>query len=581
MLFSVFRVFLLLLSFSGYFLMLRKAGLPMAFSPIVTFSAIGSILFLAGILNLLPHATIVLFAGGLYCLFRCRTTAVAKADGIRLIAFYLLAALFCLRLAGRYPLHYDAFSHWMTVIHDILNNDRLPNFSSELIAFQGYPTGGAGFAYYICKIIGIRADDVILMTQALPIAAGLLVFSGFIKRLDVHSALLVLFGGLYCIVASPTENLSICEPLPDTLISLLSVAGLAIIVHFRSEPPKALRWSLPLQIFLVAVKNSGVFMLVFNSLLLAWYFRQADPSLSCKACLKPLIFHCGIPFGIFFLWERHVDLVFQYGTLTKHSLSLDYYRGTLGAKSISQILDTLVLYLKRFFSPNPSWLLLVLCAALFVGMYLYKAKAQNCRDKNILAVFGGIVAAYALYMIGLAAMYVMSMTVEESAYLAGYDRYEETVIVYLIGAILIFLLETGNTLSGRLPKAMGVAVLGLILLTQANRLPLLFADTQSYEGSSRQILEQAKEAYGIEAGASCLIYGEPVAGDLGYHDGLGRYVFWSTNVRACSPDTDNFAELASQYEYLLLLSTDETVDRFLKEKGLTPGEAVYHLNFAE
>lgn len=581
MLITLLRVLALVLCFCGYFLMLRKAGLPMAFAPMVTVSAIGSILFLAGILNLLPHATALLFVGGLFCLFRCKTLLASKTDSLQLLGFLILAALFCLRIAGRYPLHYDAFSHWMTVIHDVLNNDRFPNFASELIAFQGYPTGGAGFAYFICKVIGIRADDVILMTQALPIAAGLYVFTAFIKRFDLYSVLLAVFGALYCIVASPTENLSICEPLPDTLLSMLSVAGLAIIVHYRKEPAKALWWSLPLQVFLVTVKNSGVFMLVFNTLLLCWYFRQTDSGRSCKACLKPALIHCGVPFGVFFLWDRHVDLVFQYGTLTKHSLSLDYYRGTLGAKSLRQVLDTLLLYLKRFFSPNPSWLLLALCIVLFGGIYLYRTKALHKSGKDIPMVIGGLVAAYAVYMVGLAAMYVLSMTIAESAFLAGYDRYEETVIIYLVGAIVIYLLETAESLPNAAVKTGCVAVLGIILLTQTARLPLLVLDINEYEGSSRQLLEQAKERYGIEDGASCLIYGEPVAGDVGYHAGLGRYVFWSTDVQTCAPDDGSFAELAAQCEYLILLSTDEATDCFLTENGLTPGEAVYRLKPAE
>ena len=581
MLITLLRVLALVLCFCGYFLMLRKAGLPMAFAPMVTVSAIGSILFLAGILNLLPHATVVLFLGGLFCLFRCRNVLTSKSDSLQLLGFWVLAALFCLRIAGRYPLHYDAFSHWMTVIHDILNNDRLPNFASELISFQGYPTGGAGFAYFLCKIIGLRSDDVILMTQALPVAAGLYVFVAFIKRFDLFSAALVLLGGLYCIVASPTENLSICEPLPDTLLSMLSIAGLAIIVHYRKEPAKALWWSLPLQIFLVAVKTSGVFMLIFNSLLLAWYVRQADPARSRKVCLKPLLIHCGIPFGVFFLWNRHVKLVFTYGTLSKHALSLDYYRGTLGAKSVRQVLDTLLLFLKRFFSPNPSWLLLFLCVILFGGIYLYRTKVLHKCAKDIPMVFGGLVAAYTVYMVGLAAMYVLSMTVAESAFLAGYDRYEETVVIYLVGAIVVYLLETAEDLPHAGVKTGCAAILGVIVLTQTARLPLLVLDTNVYEGSSRQLLEQAKESCGIPQGASCLIYGSPVEGDMGYHDGLGRYVFWSTEVSTCAPGADDFAEKAGRCEYLILLTSDETVDSYLTENGLTPGEAVYHLNPAQ
>lgn len=585
MLLTALRAIALLICFVGYFLLLRKKGLPVALAPVVTFSGIGSILFLAGILNLLPHATIALFLAGIFCFISCKpwkSGELSKNDIICMIAFFVLTALFCLRIRGNYPLHYDAFSHWMTVIHDTLNNDHFPNYASEMISFQSYQTGAAGFAYFICRIVGSRADDVILMTQALPVAAALCVFGAFIRRLDICSLLTVLLGGLYCIVASPTENLSLCEPLPDTLVSMLSIAGLAVIVHYRRELTKALWWSLPIQIFLVSVKNSGVFMLVFNSLLLAYYLWQQDKNRFRKTVWKPLLIHCGVPFGIFFLWNRHVDYMFQYGTLTKHALSLDYYRGTLGAKSLQEILDTMILYLRRFFSPNPSWLLLLLCIALFGGVYLYKTKVLRQDGKNALVTLAGIVAAYAAYMVGLAAMYLLSMSSAEAAYLAGYDRYEETVIIYLVGAIVIYLLEFFHTFEKQ-PlsiKCLGTAAIALILLTQTGRIPLLIQDSQAYEGSSRQILERLKEEYAIPDGASCLIYGEQIADDSGYHDGLCRYVFWSTKTDTCAPPATSIASVDT-YDYLILLSSDESMDQFLTEKGLTPGEAVYILNPTE
>lgn len=586
MLFTVLRILALMVCLTGYCVFLRGKGLPMAFAPVTALCAIGSILFVAGILNLLPHAAVLLFLGGIFLFLRCRPwkkETLSRQDLLCLGIFAALCGLFWLRIRGEYPLHYDAFSHWMTVIHDTLKNHRFPNFASTLISFQGYQTGGAGLAYFLCGILGSKADDVILLTQAIPIAAGLCVFLEFLKRPSVSGILVVLLGSVYCLVASPTDNLSICEPLPDTLISVLSIAALAIIVRFRDDTAKAVWWSLPIQIFLVAVKNSGVFMLIFNSLLLAWYIRRQNSKSFLSNAWKPLLIHCGIPFGVSFLWNRHVAYVFQYGTLSKHSLSLDYYRGTVGAKSIQQLLDTLRIYLARFFSPNPSWLLLLVCILLFGGAYLYSRKVLKQNGKSALQTLAAVIAAYAAFMIGLAGMYLMSMGYEEATTLGGYDRYEETVIVYLIGAIVIWALEFFATLPGKspVPKVLCIAAVAVILLTQTVRIPVLFQKANAYEGSSRQKLEQLRDSYAIPEGASCLIYGEGIEGDLGYHNCLGSYIFWSTDIKTCPSSDDRLASLAADCDYLILLSTDEHTDRFLTENGLTPGEAVYALKLSE
>ena len=154
------------------------------------------------------------------------------------------------------------------------------------------------------------------------------------------------------------------------------------------------------------------------------------------------------------------------------------------------------------------------------------------------------------------------------------------MLIYLIGALVIYLLETAEAMPCKLPRWACALLMVLPLLTQIPRLPLLVLDTQPYEGSSRQILEQAKEAFSIPDGASCLIYGDAIVGDVGYHDGLGRYIFWSTNIRTCAPEGE-LETLAADCDYLILLNSDENTDRFLTENGLTPGEAVYRLNFAE
>ena len=66
MLFSIIRAMVLVVSLWGYFTVLKKKDVPTPFIPVMLLTAIGSFLFAAGILNLLPLATVAVFLGGLW-----------------------------------------------------------------------------------------------------------------------------------------------------------------------------------------------------------------------------------------------------------------------------------------------------------------------------------------------------------------------------------------------------------------------------------------------------------------------------------------------------------------------------------
>ena len=592
MLFVIIRALVLIVSFLGYCTFLKKKGISMSFAPVLVLTGIGSILFLAGILNFLPLATIALFGGGIFLAVKEKFWQLRnhfdRRDLACLGTFFLISALFALRLSGEKPTHYDSFSHWLTVIRDVLNNGRFPNFQSALVQFQGYPTGASGFAYYICKIIGLETDAVIMFSHAVVIAASLCTLTAFVKKIDLWKGLILFVGGVYCLVASPIPDTALCEPLPDTLISVLSIAALAIVVFYRGNPFTGCWLSLAVQIYLVSVKNSGLIMILFNTGLVLFYLYQhssGDKALFRKSALKAAAIHSGIPLLIFFLWNRHVAQVFAAGTLSKHSFSLDYYRGTVGAKSIGQLLEVLLIFLKRFFSWNECWLFLIICIALFGFVYLAGKKVTGAADKSVWHSFLGIVICYALFMVGLCGMFLASMDYGESLTLPGYDRYEKTVVIYLVGAIVIFVLHAMDSIpEGKYRmgvKVASLAALCLILCTQASRISALFIPTHRYEGSTRQILEEAKADYAIPEGAVCAIYGSEVTEDWGYHTFMGRYIFQTFDTEAFAPSAQNlpeFAALQEAYDYLIIMDSDASLEQYLTENGLTPGQTVYPLS---
>lgn len=588
MLFTLIRTLMLCLCFMGWFLFLHRKGLPFCFAPAITLTGIGSLLFLAGILNILPYTVGVLLIGGLWLCFSYRKQfrKIPTPEWTPLVVFAGLSLLFFLRVWDAHPIIYDTFSHWLVVTKNTFLTHSFPNFQSELISFQGYPPGTAGFAYFICMILGVQTDGFVLFSQGLQIAAALTTMLAFLNKKNLPaSAMIILCTWIYALIASPLKSEPLCEPLPDTLISILSIASMAVIVFYRSHPKKAAWYSLPIQVFLAAVKNSGLFLLIFNSVLLAYYTvcqtRKEPKQFRSRAVAKNIGIHCGIPFLVFFLWNQHVDYVFTHGSTSKHTVSMENYRGTLGAKTFPQIFEILEQYLIHFFSPGDRWLLLILAILLFGGIYLlYK---NSSKKTAVLHVFTGIISCYVVYMMGLAMMYLVSMDYNEALGIGSFERYEKTVVIYLVACIAVFLLEwlrsLENTAKMKIWQAAAISVIAVILMTQAPRIPSLFIKTYQYEGSSYQFLQEVKDTYQIPDGSTCIVYGSPVTQDYGYHGNMSRYVFWSKS-RAYAPPADNLPPLSTlrdTYDYLILMDCDSTMEAFLKANGMVPGKTVYTL----
>lgn len=574
------------LSILGYCCYIRKKGVNMAFAPVITLAAIGSAMFMAGILNMLPQAVGIIVAGGIVCGVAAKPwstkAGLQKYDAVCLLVFSLVTGLFALRIHDQLPTHYDAFSHWLTVVREVLKTDSFPNFQSELILFQGYPTGSAGMAYFVCKFVGTQGDDVVLFAQALPMAASLCVFLAFVKRFDLSSLLVMVMGGIFCLVANSGPETPICEPLPDTLISVLSIAALAIVVYYRAAPEKGAWASLPVQIFLVAVKNSGLFMMVFNTALLLFYEVTSQRPNAFRRAVRLGAIHSGIPAAVFFLWSRHVAYVFPNGTTSKHTVSLENYRNILAGKTVEDCLEIVINFAKRFLSQTESWVLLGLTALVLLLGYLVKRRMLGEKSRTEWLVFAGILTAYLTFMAGLVLMYLLSMPYSEAVGLAGYNRYEKTILIYLVGGLVIYVLQLLPLLpknsGGKAAKAAAVLLVAAFLFTQGEKTGKLFIPTNAYEGSQRQLLEEAKADYGIPDGASCLIYGPQVVNDSGYHYYLGRYVFWTKSITVCAPgEIMNYGGLSGGYQYLIVMEADASINAVLQEAGYTPGQTVYKL----
>ena len=590
----ILRAIILWLSIFGYTSAIKKYT-NAAFAPIIVLTSIGTVMFLAGLLNIMVITVLLIVLGGIICLILKKPwrKAFYKDNCDSLIVFGVftgICVLLLLRLYNKVPVHYDCFSHWLTVIKEMINSNSMPNFSSDLIMFQGYPTGSAGFVYFFCKFLGNSRDDLIVFIQSILYVAAICPFLAFIKnKKDIFSILIFISGSLFCIVANSSQNAVIDDLLVDTLISLLSISVVAIVIYFKDKLLHGVLASLPIQIFLIAVKNSGILMVAINTALIVILTFISDYKATKKLSLINTVKHgfltAGIPAAVYYLWLQHVEYVFASGTTSKHTASIDNYMQTFSSKNTEQIKEILSVFLKRFLSWNNSWLLLIIvCSIIIIGMLI---KRYVIKEKSLAEYFIvlGIIATYLAFMLVLAAMYIFSMPYAESIVLASYSRYENTILVFIVGIVTIYLLSLMPLLphssKGVFIKIALTALMCLCLFNQSQNIQKTFIKKDTYTGSSRYEFEQIKNEYGVPEGKTYFIYGSRFKNDAGYHKYLTKYIFWSNNIKLTTSDNfDENKEVIENYDYLIIIDYDEKIGEYLSENNINSKENVYEIKEA-
>ena len=581
------RLILLVISFLGYFLFLNRK-VDMAIIPIVTFSSIGVIMFIAGLLNIMVAVTYLLVFVGAILFFWLKPWKFswnneAKRSLLIIGCFGVLCMLSAGRLYGNIPIHYDEFSHWLLVIKDMIYNNHMPNFQSNLITFKGYPTGSAGFIYFFCKFLEVSRDDFLVFVQSLLIISALLSLLSFIKKVKFFSILIFLICSIFCLVA----NIPITELLVDTLISVIAISVVIVGTYYRYNPRKVFFLSLPMQIFLVTIKNSGLLMMGINGIimfLILLYTHHPEGKLSfksagkiCKYCVGSIL----IPILVYYLWLQHVEYVFNDGALSKHTASIANYTSVLGEKTISQVNEIIHIFMGRMFSWNHAWVYLIIFFIIVgLGSWYRKNILKDGRRFDFV-IMGVVIAIYVLFMAVLGAMYLFSMPYEEAVVLASYERYEYTILVYLVGMIAVYLLNlfqltVKHSKNGTIVPIIIVIMFSGILVGQVDKIQTLFVKTNEYLNSDRYLIEEMKEHYNIPDESSYMIVGDSIANDSGYHYYLARYIFRSENVGVCEPRMLDTGVL--KQKYLIILDENKKVDKFLLENGYTLGEKVYVMN---
>ena len=536
---KVLRILLLCISCYGwgaYFVHEKKIKVEFALSLLI--SAIGSAMFLAGILNVLMEVSVAIFAFGLLLAIG---SLVKRQDILKMltpgtVVFLLMLVFLTVLLYGTKVTTYDNFSHWAVVMRIMLRDGRLPNIQDELIMFQSYPTGSASFIYYICTITGIGKEWMMLYAQGVAIVASVIPIFAFAKR----KAGVVL--GIATVLLFLCANIRIMELHVDTLLTAVAIGGFLFCLYYKEQISMYYWAILSSLIFLISIKNSGVFFALVIVVYCACFTKG-------ERIQKALVLGTG-SYGALLVWQKHVKSVFEEGMVSKHSLSIEYFESVFGDKTKEQISEIFHNYLEAVFQIRNEFLFFLILAVILL-LVSRVAKGSHFADirKKVLFYIG----VYVIYQISLFGMYMFSMPTSEAVVLASYDRYHMTMVSFLVVVLMVeyMHLQWQN-------KRVAIGVLGLALGVEIMAMSPDFTQLtrKKWEDTERYKLESVVEKYNVPRDGSYMFLMDEA--DAGYTYYFYRYYFETVDVGVYYEEQiPHLKDQWKHYKYLIVIDDTE------------------------
>ena len=557
------RILFLLISFYGYSQFFRKYLRP-ELIPGFLFCAIGSTVFLGGILNVLsPTAWCIAFAGVFLACF-----SLYKQDSIRRIFswgtlfFAVGIVFFLLLLFGSKFTHYDNFSHWAVAPKIMIETNRFPNQTDLNYEFQSYPLGSAAFIYYLTEISGLSAEWFQMFAQAvllLGLVSGIFVFT------TKSSSILLAAAGAVILMSN---NIDFVDLLVDTLLPLIGLAGIFFCHYYKDDLLKKLPFIIPYSVFLISVKNSGIFY-VAAIICLALFYTKSERN---KGVYKTAVLFS--PFISLAMWKIHVKLVFPKGLTSKHSMSIANFSSVFQDKSPGDITSIVSAIFRETFSLSNAGIQLLLIALMLWLIWKYVYRTSRSHFSAMLLV---MTVSYIVYQIGTIAMFLFSMPQDEAVTLAGYGRYHQSILTFLGGLLLLdFILALEEPSSGQFLQ-LSLSVLCCIALYVTVKPDFSFFTKQHLEGTTREQFDRLFEDYDVLPYCRYAIIVSQDREDYGYLHYLSNYRLGSQEHEIL---TDSQLETADWiiFDYILFFNETDVTRAFLAEHYPDVVDPVVNLN---
>lgn len=623
---TVFRLLLLLCSVCGWMILLKRVTrMNSAFLPGVTLAGMTVILFSCGLVGFLAPASMVLYAGGLGLLICFLVTARRRGFSLAFLwspgmIFFFLSALILLPLLwGARFYHYDNFSHWATVLYEMLAFDSFPT-PETVTMFTTYPPGSASFLYFFCRAVG-TAEHVALLGQGILSAALLSALFFRVRSVPSYGFATASFLALVvtCLLVFDDGTLQIFSLLVDAQMGFAAVLIWCLRESYLDHPSRGWVAIAPVLILLVLMKANGflfwglfVLLMVYDALKrtpagerrlvflpiaasVLWYclwkvyhltiydsLRAALPYLILSVALLLLVFVI-LRFGSRLILRGKPALIVACGGVTLLLILLFVFRTPIAtaisdfwaersqlefSHLFSQLWDKITDFSNRYVH------VFAVLNALSLSVYfiLRKRNKKGLRLKRAIIISNLFMVAYTLCLMS---MYCFFMSVSEAAYLAAFDRYIITPLILFVvmqAAALFESLSYAVKDRGRLLRLLPICVsLVLFLLVAPAAKQLLVRP--SFESTERgQVITALDEASDvIPRGARVALFN----GDRGRRDLYYYLMVFQLKTRACfdldygSPEysIDVDTKMLLEYEWLIVADSDPQLHERLREAG--------------
>lgn len=567
-----------LLSALGFMALLKdRTGLHSAFLPLVSLSSVGILLYTAGLCGILLPGTWVILGFGWAAFAFYAVLSLRKRFSFDFLlspgCVFFCAASFLLifPLWGAHLFHYDNFSHWGTVLSEMLEFNAFPDVRT-VVNFRDYSPGSTAFLYGFCRLVG-TGEDIALMGQAMLGVSALSALFCRVKKIRSWRFVTVclLAVSLFSMMKYDDGTLHVFNLLVDALLGFLCVGGWMIREYYRDAPERAALFLIPVCAFLTTVKSNGILFAAFLWLFAAWdLFRTGEK----KDFRRWLPLAGSVFLSLCYLEAWRVYRMVVYGQSTE----------LLGFTGISDAVQgrTPQLY-ADIFSKLPQKLtdfrqgyvviflvLTVLTVALCLLLKRHGREFRFLRDRYWIGA--GFFGVYLLFILFL---YCFMMAPGEACYLAAFERYFTTPLI-------IFSALTADGMgeciarecadlrySGRILSGVAGVILFFCVCVNASQLVCPPSFEASERGRVYPLLSAAAEV--IPRNASVMMYN----GEIGRRDLYYYLMLYQLKTRSCF-DLDYQGQAhglvgdlsqAKEYEYFLLAEEDDRILSDLAHAG--------------
>lgn len=353
-------------------------------------------------------------------------------------------------------------------------------------------------------------------------------------------------------------NTNVADLLVDTLLPATALSLIVFCIKEKDRIQEKYIYLIPGFCYLVSIKTSGILLSVFVLIMMGSICKS-------KNNIKIIIILFSVSLITFYLWIKHVDMVFMSAETSKFSLSVNNMRSVFEGKSWTDIISIIHTFVSQVLNIHNR--------AIYLGFLLMPILVYGLYRKNslILKLSGFSVLIYIFWQLGTLGMYIFSMPIGEALTIDGYERYHATIFVFAGGIIIsCYLLLLNNLLLDQngLLKSLCVCSAFVLIWFFSHISNFNYLKRRQYEGTIREKYDQLVEKWGIQEGKNCLVVVADNDENQGYVSYMTRYLLYPKSyncVQLKDAIIKNDTQL-QQYDYIITFGDDNNLLQFMQEK---------------